>query len=118
MPLDKKALKARLLKRYSEQLDEILEQVDGDKRLHLTEIEDMALQARQDVGQSITEELAINESQKREVAVACPECRKLMRYKGTKRKWIKTRTGDVQVDRPYYYCEHCKTGHFPPRLGR
>jgi len=114
MPLDKKALKARLLKRYAEQLDEILEQVDDDKRLHLTEIEEMALQARQDVGQSISEELATTESQKREVDVPCPECQKLMRFKGTKKKWIKTRTGDVQVERAYYYCEHCGTGHFPP----
>lgn len=114
MRLDKKALKARLLKRYSEQLDVILEQVDADKRLHLTEIEDMALQARQDVGRSITEELATSESQKREVDLPCAECEKLMRYKGIKPKWVKTRTGDVQIERPYYYCEHCRTGHFPP----
>ena len=75
----------------------------------------MALQVRQDVGQSITEELATNESQKREVDVTCPECQKLMRYKGIKQKWVKTRTGDIQIGRPYYYCEHCGTGHFPPR---
>lgn len=114
MPLDKKALKARLLKRYSEQLDVILEQVDDNKRLHLTEIEELALQARQDVGQSITGELVTTESQKREGDMPCPECQKLMRYKGIKKKWVKTRTGDVQVERPYYYCEHCRTGHFPP----
>lgn len=114
MPLDKKALKARLLKRYSEQLDVILEQVDEDKRLHLSEIEDMALQARQDVGQSITAELATNESRKREVDVPCPECQDLMRYKGLKKKWIKTRTGDIQVERAYYYCDHCRRGYFPP----
>ena len=114
MPLDKKALKARLLKRYSEQLDVILEQVDDNKHLPLTEIEDMALQVRQEVGQSITEELATTESQKRELDVACPECQKLMRYKGIKQKWVKTRTGDLQVERAYYYCEHCRRGHFPP----
>lgn len=114
MPLDKKALKARLLKRYSEQLDELLEQVDEEKRLQLTEIEEMALQTRQDVGQSITEELATKESQKREVEAPCPECQKRMRYKGVKKKWIKTRTGDIQIERPYYYCEHCGIGHFPP----
>lgn len=56
MPLDKKALKARLLKRYSEQVDEILDQLEDDKSLDLTEIEEMALQIRQEVGWSIAEE--------------------------------------------------------------
>jgi hypothetical protein len=44
----------------------MLEQVDEAKSLHLTEIEALAIQARQDVGLSITEQLATNESQKRE----------------------------------------------------
>lgn len=115
MALDKKALKDRLLKRYAEQLDEIFEAVDDTKSLHLTEIEEMALQARQRVGQSMTEELAKTESQKRVVDVCCPDCGDVMRYKGKKKKWIKTRTGDIEVERGYYYCERCGTGHFPPR---
>lgn len=114
MPLDKKALKARLLERYASQLDEMLEQWEGDDQHHLTEIEEMGLKLRQQVGQSVTEALAVNESQKQEVDVACPTCQGVMRYKGRKRKWMKTRTGDVQIERPYYYCEQCRTGHFPP----
>lgn len=115
MSLDKKALKARLLKRYTAQLDEMLEQLEDEERLHLTEIEEMALKLRQEVGESITEELVVNESQKQEVDMACPECQETMRYKGRKKKWMKTRTGDIQVERPYYYCEQCGKGHFPPR---
>ena len=114
MPLDKKVLKARLLERYAVQLDEMLDQLDGDERLHLTEIEEMALKLRQEVGASITGELAVNESQRQAVDVVCPECQAPMRCKGRKAKWVKTRTGDVQVERPYYYCEPCATGHFPP----
>ena len=115
MPLDKKALKKRLLEGYTVYLDEMLEQLEGQKNLHLTEIEEMALKLRQEVGENITEELVANESQKQEVDVACAECQQNMRYKGRKKKWMKTRTGDVQVERPYYYCEQCREGHFPPR---
>lgn len=115
MPLDRKALKARLLERYAVQLDEMLDQLESKERLHLTEIEEMALKLRQEVGESITEELAVNESQKQETDVACPECQQNMRYKGRKEKWMKTRTGDMRVERPYYYCEQCGRGHFPPR---
>ena len=115
MPLDKKALKARLLERYTSQLDEMLEQLEVDKALNLTEIEEIALELRYQVGQSTTEALAVNASQQQEVDVFCPSCQERMRYKGRKRKWIKTRSGDVQIERPYYYCEACRTGHFPPR---
>jgi hypothetical protein len=115
MSVDKKALKKRLLERYEVQLDEMLEQIEDEKSLHLTEIEEMALQVRQAVGASITEELAVTESQKQAVDVACPECQQNMRYKGRKPKWMKTRSADVRVERAYYYCATCKQGHFPPR---
>lgn len=115
MALDKETLKAHLMKRYSEQLDEMFDQLSEDEPLHLTQIEEVALRTRQQVGQTITEELLKNESQRREVDVLCPECQAIMRNKGMKKKWVKTRSGAVQVNRPYYYCDQCKTGHFPPR---
>lgn len=115
MPIDKESLKARLMKRYSEQLDKMFDQLSEDEPLHLTQIEEAALQTRQRVGQSITEELVTSESQKREADVFCPECQAVMRSKGMKKKWVKTRSGAVQVNRPYYYCDPCKAGHFPPR---
>lgn len=114
MSLDKKALKARLLEQYTKQLDEIIDQLDADKTLNLTEIEEMALGLRYQVGQSTTEALATHASQQQEVDVYSPSCQVRMRSKGRKRKWMKTRSGDVQIERPYYYCEKCRTGHFPP----
>lgn len=113
MALAKKTLKARLLEQYGAQLDEMLEAWDGAEQHDLTEIEALALQLRQEVGQAVTEVLAVNESQKQAVDIACPSCQQPMRYKGRKRKWIKTRTGDVQIERAYYYCAICRTGHFP-----
>lgn len=115
MPLDKKALKARLLAQYANHLDEILEQVEDEKARHLSEIEAMALKVRQEVGQEVSEALAVHESDKQAVDVVCPDCQEVMRYKGRKGKWMKTRSGDVRVEREYYYCERCQSGHFPPR---
>jgi hypothetical protein len=31
-----------------------------------------------------------------------------------KRKYVVTETGEVEVERAYYYCETCKRGIFPP----
>lgn len=115
MHLDKEALRLRLLEQYTKQLDEALEQLEVEQALDLTEIEEFALKLRHQVGQSTTEALAVvNASQQQAVDVYCPSCQARTRYKGRKKKWIKTRCGAVQVKRPYYYCEHCRTGHFPP----
>lgn len=113
MRFDKDKLKARLLQQYSNQLDKMLADLDKPERLHLTAIEDAALKARQQVSQDITQSLSEHESQLNEVDVCCPQCQQVARYKGKKKKWIKTRSGDIQVERAYWYCPSCRTGFFP-----
>lgn len=113
MPLDKDKLKAQLLEKYSDQLDRMLADLDKPERLHLTEIEDAALKVRQQVSQAITQGLSEHESQLTDVDVCCPDCQKVARYKGKKKKWIKTRSGEIQVERGYWYCPNCRTGFFP-----
>lgn len=113
MPLDKEQLKAKLLKQYAEQLDKMFEALDQPERLHLTQIEDAALQVRQEIGQAITQSLSEHESQARAIDRCCPKCQSPARYKGQKSKWLKTRGGDIQVNRDYWYCPTCRTGFFP-----
>jgi len=113
MPIAKDQLKAQLLQQYSAQLDKLFADLDQAERLHLTEIEDAALAIRNQVSQDITASLTQHESQSVEVDEWCPECHQVARYKGKKTKWIKTRSGDVEVERAYWYCPHCRTGFFP-----
>ena len=113
MPLDKTKLKANLLKQYSDQLDKMFESLDKPERLHLTEIEDAALHVRQQISQEITQSLSEHESQARDMDVCCPNCQIRGRYKGQKAKWIKTRGGDIRINRDYWYCLDCQTGFFP-----
>ena len=117
MVLDKKRLKAHLVEQYARQLDEMLDQIDEGQALHLTEIEEMALKLRREVGQDVVETLTENESGQRQQAVdvVCRECQHTMHFKGRKKKWFKTRSGEVQLERAYYYCHQCRKGHFPPR---
>jgi uncharacterized protein with PIN domain len=114
MPLDKEALKAQLVAQYMAHLDALLEQVETESELDLTAIEELALKLRQNVGQDATQVLAQRESEKSAVDVLCPECQEVMRTKGRKGKWVKTRSGTIRVERDYYYCDHCQRGHFPP----
>jgi hypothetical protein len=46
--------------------------------------------------------------------VACPQCAATMRYKGKKSKYMRSRSGEMAIQRPYYYCQACQQGHFPP----
>ena len=114
MPVDKDQLKAQLLKQYEAHLDEMFERVDPDAALDLSEIEDAALTVRQQAGADITQELAKQQTQRTQADEACPTCGKVMHYKGMKRKQLSTRSGDIDIERAYYYCEQCKRGVFPP----
>ena len=113
MPLDKDKLKAELLHKYAAQLDKMLADLDKPERLHLTEIEEAALALRKQVSQEVTQSLSQHASQANEVDACCPQCQQIARYKGKKKKWIKTRSGDIQVARGYWYCPTCRTGFFP-----
>ena len=44
----------------------------------------------------------------------CSQCGEEMRYKGKKRTRVESRTGDLEVERGYYYCPKCKQRIFPP----
>lgn len=112
MAHNKEELKAKLLKAYEAQLDEQFAELDEE--LSLTEIEDIALDLRGQVGAEITQSLIEQQSQRIQPDELCPSCGKRMRNKGRKRRRMVTRSGDMEVERTYYYCETCQTGHFPP----
>ncbi|GAB4427174.1 MAG: hypothetical protein Kow00106_23130 [Anaerolineae bacterium] len=113
MRLTKEELKARLLKAYEARLDEELAKLKEE--LSLTEIEEVALEVRQQVGQDFTQALVEQQGQQGQADEYCPDCGARMRDKGRKQRWIVTRNGAVKMERNYYYCETCRRGHFPPR---
>ena len=49
MRVDKKRLKAELLEKYGNRLDKLFEDLDPNKELHLTEIEEAALSIREEL---------------------------------------------------------------------
>jgi uncharacterized protein with PIN domain len=93
--------------------DEVLEQIQHGQ-ISLIEIEDQALAIRQQVGEKITQQMLRQAAQGQQKAVLCPACGERMRNKGHKTRQVVTRTGTSTVTRTYYYCRHCKQGHFPP----
>lgn len=114
MRRNKQALKERLLAQYEQQLDDVLARLDEDAALDLDEIEAIALKTRAEVGQELTQALAETQTGAPVEAPACPNCQAAMVYKGQKRKVIRTLSGEITIERPYYYCPTCRKGLFPP----
>jgi hypothetical protein len=114
MKQDTKGLKVQLLAAYEKRLDEMLLGLDEDRPLDLGEIEDLALRVRAQAGQDMTQALVDRETGTEVPGPPCPVCGKEMAYKGHKRKCVRTRSGEVKMNRPYYYCPACRQGLFPP----
>lgn len=107
--------KTRMIARLEKAIDELLDWEERHERPTFTQIEDIVLKLRKDMGEEMTEEmLARQESKTRVPGPACPECGTEMRLKGEFRRQIESRVGGAEYERSYYYCPACDEGIFPP----
>lgn len=111
---DDQALKARLMAEAEEAIDRLLAGRSEKGELQLEDIERLVRAAGQSVMEQFTQELAGQEGQ-RNGDRSCPECGRKMRAKGRKARQLVTETGEVRLERIYYYCPSCRKGFFPPR---
>lgn len=114
MRADDKELKAQMMSAAEEVIEELLAGAKEKGELSLSDIERLVRRAGEDVMQELTGTLADAEAQSEE-SRSCPECGREMRYKGRKKREVITETGEVGLERGYYYCPSCEKGVFPPR---
>jgi len=114
MTPNKEELKARLMAEAEAVIDTLLSGASEKEDLHLSDIERLSRAAGQRMMERITVGLIEVEAEKEE-SRDCPECGQRMRYKGRKKRDLVAETGEVQIERAYYYCPSCKKGFFPPR---
>lgn len=107
--------KAALLRQAEELVDELLEWEDENPRPTLTEIEDIVLKLRKRMGEQMARSVVDAQAAQAPVpGPRCSTCGREMHAKSRKRRRVESRTGSVLLERPYYYCEHCRRGSFPP----
>ncbi len=92
-------IKAELLAKYEAILDEVLRAGATTDGLTLTDIEELALRTRAEVGAQVTAALLETRCGPSVPGPGCPSCGQEMRYKGDKHRYLRTRSGDVEVER-------------------
>ena len=107
--------KAALIQRAEALIDQMLMWTETTTKPNLTQIEDIALDLRQQFGQALSESALASQENASPVGLpACPQCGKPMRPKGRKDKTVVARVGDLKIIRDYFYCPACERGLFPP----
>lgn len=111
--MTREELKARLLAEAEAIINESVGQDPTTQPRTLSDIEQAALKAGQQVKAAVLAGLIAN-TPPTSGSEMCPECGGTLKAKGKRSKWVLTQAGEVQVERDYYYCAQCKTGFFPP----
>ena len=78
------------------------------------EIADQVTPRRRVLMGKLLKQLAVKADERIE-APLCQACGKVMSYRGIPERQVGHREGDVEMERAYYYCDHCESGLFPPR---
>lgn len=115
MKADLAAIEAALQERIQVLIHETLASAQGQGELSLTEIEERALRVRAQVGEQVSAALLAQQTQTPVPGPCCPQCKREMHYKGRRRRRLVTRSGEIELERPYYYCAACQQSVFPPR---
>jgi chromosome segregation and condensation protein ScpB len=106
-------LKAQMMDEMKAEVETLFK--EGEKELTLTEIEELVLKAGRRIQARMTQAVLEQQGEKRGAELpCCGECGQRMQPKGKKHRYLRTRSGEVEIERGYYYCPHCRQGIFPP----
>lgn len=84
----------------------------GEHGCLLEAAEEWGVQLGDELSRAATEQALPQETAAAEEAL-CPECQKLARWRGVRKRRIETRRGAIHVSDPEYYCPGCRRSFFP-----
>jgi len=115
MKLSREEKRVRLEVKARQVIDEYLDWEEKHPKPKLTEIEDVILELRKELGREMAQMLLEEQEERKPVpGPRCSQCGEEMGYKGQKGNQVESRVGLLEIERGYYYCPECKEGIFPP----
>jgi hypothetical protein len=109
-----KQIKEEIMSDIEAEIDALMEWRREAQGPSLTEIEDRVIELRKAISQRITKMLVESEEATYPSDLYCPKCGKRSENKGLKAIQVRSKVGDVEVERTYWYCRTCREGFFPP----
>ena len=109
-----KQIKETLMEKIETELDALIEWKREANRPTLVEIEDRVIELREAISKQAAEILIESEEAAYPAEMACAKCGARGRNKGLQPVRIKSRIGDLEVERTYWHCRECREGFFPP----
>ena len=111
----REGVRKRLSAKAEELIDELMIWDEEMDEPTLTDIEDVVLRLRKELGQKMAEAVVCMQEGNRPVpGPECPRCGREMRYKGQKSNSVESRVGTLKTGRGHYHCSQCGEGIFPP----
>lgn len=84
----------------------------GEHGCLLEAAEEWGVQLGDELARAVTEQ-ELPAATDRQQEATCPECQKLARWKGLRKRRIETRRGAIHVSEPEYFCPRCRRSFFP-----
>lgn len=117
--MPQKAYKEQLKREFIEQAGSVFERVlaknESGEALTLSQIEEKVGALRFELTSKLVEsKLKLEVKKQQGPAAQCQGCGREMRDKGLKKRTIITSQGEIEVERSYNHCPHCRQGVFPP----
>ena len=109
----------KLKREFMEQAEAIFEGVmaenESGEALSLSQIEQKVGELRFELTSKLVEsKLKVEVKKQQGPAAKCKSCGREMRDKGLKKRTIITSQGEIEIERSYNHCVHCRQGLFPP----
>ncbi len=111
----REAKKATLMSEAERLIDALLDWDATAAAPTLTQIEEVVLKLRRKLSERMGEVVIQGQESAHPVpGPACRGCHQEMHSKGEKASRVESRIGSLDLQRTYYYCEHCRQGGFFP----
>ena len=114
MKKSREQLEKDLENKAKEVIKRLMDWNDAHAEPDLTQIEDIVLELREELGVEFAASILRNQEKVEPVTERCRTCGREMRNKGRKRKAVESRIGEIVLERGYCYCSECGAGIFPP----
>jgi hypothetical protein len=110
----RQALRQQLHARFDQWLDEVEVQLPAPKAT-LAQVSETIWALRQSltagVAQTIVEQT--HQGERNRKSLRCATCDRLLQARPPVSRTARTRVGDIEIERPYFYCRACHLGTYP-----